>query len=75
MFSINAFAQVRLGGNPEELNLFALSPDGETLTGSNFDGTIHLWDTATGAEKDVFISEFLIGNGAVLIPFLIDNTS
>ena len=66
MFSINASAQVRLGGNPEELNLFALSPDGETLAGSNRVGTIHLWDTATGAEKDVFISEFRIGAGAVL---------
>ena len=66
MFSINASAQVRLGGNPEALNLFALSPDGETLAGSNFPGTIHLWDTATGAEKDVFISEFTIGAGAVL---------
>ena len=64
--SLNAFAQVRLGGNPEGLNLFAVSPDGETLSGSNFDGTIHLWDTATGAEKDVFISEFNIGSGAVL---------
>ena len=63
--SLNAFAQVRLEGNPEGLNLFALSPDGETLSGSNFHGTIHLWDTATGAEKDVFISEFLIGAGAV----------
>ena len=66
MFSINAFAQVRLGGDPEALNLFALSPDGETLAGSNFPGTIHLWDTATGAEKDVFKSEFSIGSGAVL---------
>ena len=66
MYSINAFAQVRLEGNPEALNLFALSPDGETLAGSNFDGTIHLWDTATGAEKDVFRSEFKIGSGAVL---------
>ena len=66
MFSINASAQVQLGGNPEGVNLFALSPDGETLAGSNFPGTIHLWDTATGAEKDVFISEFRIGDGAVL---------
>ena len=66
MFSINASAQVQLGGNPEGVNLFALSPDGETLAGSNFPGTIHLWDTATGAEKDVFISEFTIGDGAVL---------
>ena len=65
LLSLNAFAQVRLEGNPEGLNLFALSPDGETLSGSNFHGTIHLWDTATGAEKDVFISEFLIGAGAV----------
>ncbi len=66
MFSINVSAQVRLGGNPEGLNLFALSPDGETLAGTNFPGTIHLWDTATGVEKDVFISEFTIGAGAVL---------
>ena len=66
MFSINAFAQVRLGGDPEALFIFALSPDGETLAGSNFPGTIHLWDTATGAEKDVFISEFTLGAGAVL---------
>ena len=65
-FSIYAFAQVRLGGNPEGLNRFALSPDGDTLIGSNFAGTIHLWDTDTGAEKDVFISEFTIGAGAVL---------
>ncbi len=63
MFSINASAQVQLGGNPEGLNLFALSPDGETLIGANFPGTIHLWDTTTGAEKDVFISEFTIGAG------------
>ena len=66
MFSINAYAQVQLGGNPEAVNLFALSPDGETLAGSNFPGTIYLWDTATGTEKDVFISEFRIGDGAVL---------
>ena len=66
MLSINAFAQVRLGGNPEEINLFALSPDGETLAGSKFFGTIHLWDSTTGAEKDVLISEFTIGDGAVL---------
>lgn len=64
--SLNAFAQVRLEGNPEGLNLFALSPDGETLAGSSFRGPIHLWDTATGAEKDVFIGEFRIGAGAVL---------
>lgn len=66
MFSINASAQVQLGGNPEGVSLFALSPDGETLAGSNFPGTIHLWDTTTGAEKDVFISEFTIGAGSVL---------
>lgn len=66
MFSINAFAQVLLEGNPEQLNLFALSPDGETLAGSTFFGTIHLWDTVTGAEKNVFKSEFNIGAGAVL---------
>ena len=66
IFSISASAQVQLGGNPEGVNLFALSPDGETLAGSNFPGTIHLWDTTTGAEKDVFISEFNIGDGAVL---------
>ncbi len=67
MLSINAFAQVRLGGNPERLSLFALSPDGETLAGCNFEGTIHLWDSTTGVEKDVLISEFTIGDGAVLI--------
>ena len=66
MLSINAFAQVRLGGNPEDLYNFALSPDGETLSGCNFDGTIHLWDTATGTEKAVFISEFRIGASGVL---------
>ena len=66
LLSINAFAQVRLGGNPERLYNFALSPDGETLAGCNFFGTIHVWDTDTGAEKDVFISEFTIGSGAVL---------
>ena len=66
MFSINASAQVRLGGNPEALNVFTLSPDGETLVGCNRTGSIHLWDTATGTEKDVFISEFTIGAGAVL---------
>ncbi|MCY3742863.1 MAG: hypothetical protein OXH00_17755 [Candidatus Poribacteria bacterium] len=68
--SLNAFAQVRLKETPEvlrlSLNLFALSPDGETLAGSNFKGDIHLWDTATGSKKDVFISEFRIGAGAVL---------
>ena len=71
MFSINAFAQVQLKEPPEvlrlnTLNIFALSPDGETLAGSNFKGAIHLWDTATGSKKDVFISEFNIGAGAVL---------
>ena len=69
--SLNAFAQVLLKETPEVLrlsilNLFALSPDGETLSGSNFKGDIHLWDTATGSKKDVFISEFRIGAGAVL---------
>ena len=68
---LNAFAQVRLKETPEvlrlsTLNLFALSPDGETLAGSNFKGDIHLWNTATGSKKDVFISEFRIGAGAVL---------
>lgn len=66
MFSIDAFAQVPLGGNPKIIDIFALSPDGETLAGSEFFGTIHLWDTATGSKKDVFISEFTIGAGAVL---------
>ena len=66
MLSINAFAQVQLGGNPENLLLFALSSDGETLAGNNFAGTIHLWDTATGAEKDVFISEFVMGATSAL---------
>lgn len=64
--SLNAFAKVRLEGNPEELYTFALSPDGETLAGGNFAGTIHLWDTATGTEKDVFISEFRLGASGVL---------
>ena len=69
--SLNAFAQVLLKETPEvlrfsTLNLFALSPDGETLAGSNFGGDIHLWDTATGSKKDVFIGEFNIGAGAVL---------
>ncbi|MDE0482984.1 MAG: hypothetical protein OXI67_10430 [Candidatus Poribacteria bacterium] len=64
--SLNAFAQVQLEGTPEDLYTFALSPDGETLAGCNFDGTIHLWDTATGTEKDVFISEFRIGASGVL---------
>ncbi len=66
MFSINTFAQVRLEGTPEDLYNFALSPDGETLAGCNFAGTIHLWDTTTGTEKDVFISEFRIGASGVL---------
>ena len=66
LFSINAFAQVRLGGNPEDLYNFVLSPDGGTLAGCNWDGTIHLWDTATGTEKAVFISEFRIGASGVL---------
>ena len=64
--TLNAFSEIRLEGNPEDLYTFALSPDGETLAGSNFKGAIHLWDTATGSKKDVFISEFTIGAGAVL---------
>ena len=66
MYATYAFAEIRLEGNPEDLYNFALSPDGETLAGCNFAGTIHLWDTTTGTEKDVFISEFRIGASGVL---------
>ena len=74
LFSINAFAQVQLEGNQTGCDVYALSPDGETLAGCNPEGVIYLWDAATGISKDMFISEFLRDYASPFLTFSPDGT-
>jgi hypothetical protein len=41
----------RLAGHPDAIASMALSPDGNTLASGGYDGTLILWDVATGKES------------------------
>lgn len=44
----------RLTGHTAAVSALAYSPDGETLASGAFDGTVRLWDPATGRTRKVF---------------------
>jgi WD40 repeat protein len=45
-----------LEGHPGPVNAVAFPPDGQTLASASDDGTVRLWDPATGAKKRVLES-------------------
>ena len=54
----------RLTGHSNRYNIFsvAFSPNGDTLASASGDGTVRLWDTATGNQKRTFAGH----NGSVM---------
>jgi class 3 adenylate cyclase/GTPase SAR1 family protein len=49
-----------LGRHPAEINCLAWSPDGKSLASGSSDGTVRLWDFATGRNTGTYSSEHSI---------------
>lgn len=52
--------RLTLRGHPEYVTALAFSPDGKTLASGSQDGSIRLWDPATGEARAVLKSKWVL---------------
>ncbi|MDX3666418.1 nSTAND1 domain-containing NTPase [Streptomyces europaeiscabiei] len=56
----------RLTGHTGTVSTLAYSPDGKTLASGSYDGTVRLWDTATGRTRKVLAGRKIADNPDVV---------